>query len=185
MALRHAILAALVSGESSGYDLAKGFDVAVANYWTATAQQLYRELDKLADEGLVTGRTVEQAKRPNKRVYTLTDAGRAALHEFIASDPKPTAIRDELLVQLEAMQPEDVDAVRAHVTNKLIQSRRKLEYYRRSKDFLLAGKTEAEYLAQKQLLGRYLTLTRGLSFEEENVRWCEFVLAALADSPHR
>ena len=183
MALRHAILAALISGESSGYDLAKSFDVAVANYWTATAQQLYRELDRLADAGLVTGRTVEQEKRPNKRVYSLTDAGREALRAFVASDPKPTAIRDELLVQLEAMQPDDVEEVKAHVSQKLADSRRKLEYYRRSRDFLLDGKSEDEYLAHQQRLGRYLTLARGLSFEEENVRWCEFTLKALASQP--
>jgi len=48
MALRHAVLAALLEGEASGYQLAKRFDVSVANFWSATPQQLYRELDRLA-----------------------------------------------------------------------------------------------------------------------------------------
>ena len=42
MALQDAILTALAHDESSGYDLAKAFDVSVANYWTASPQQLYR-----------------------------------------------------------------------------------------------------------------------------------------------
>ena len=42
MSLRDAVLVALLEGESSGYDLAKGFDASVANFWMATPQQLYR-----------------------------------------------------------------------------------------------------------------------------------------------
>lgn len=181
MALRDAILAALVHRESSGYDLAKAFDVAVANYWTATPQQLYRELDKLEVAGLVVARVVEQEKRPNKRLFSLTDKGREALREFIAEEPKPTAIRDELLVQLEAMEVEDIPAVREHVQVKLAESKRKLKYYEKSREFLLDGRTERAYLAEEDRIGRYLTLARGLSFEQENVRWCEFTLQALAN----
>ena len=48
MALRHAVLAALLEGEASGYQLSKRFDVSVANFWSATPQQLYRELERLA-----------------------------------------------------------------------------------------------------------------------------------------
>ena len=47
MALRHAVLAALLEGEASGYQLAKRFDVSVANFWSATPQQLYRELERM------------------------------------------------------------------------------------------------------------------------------------------
>jgi DNA-binding PadR family transcriptional regulator len=54
MALGHAVLAALLDGEASGYQLAKRFDVSVANFWSATPQQLYRELDRLEAEGCTT-----------------------------------------------------------------------------------------------------------------------------------
>ena len=62
MALQDAILTALAHDESSGYDLAKAFDVSVANYWTASPQQLYRELDKMEEAGLVTARVVCRAR---------------------------------------------------------------------------------------------------------------------------
>ena len=51
-------MAALSYGESSGYDMAKTFDVTVANFWTATPQQLYRELDKMEAAGLIEARVV-------------------------------------------------------------------------------------------------------------------------------
>jgi DNA-binding PadR family transcriptional regulator len=62
MSLRDAVLAALLEGESSGYDLAKGFDASVANFWMATPQQLYRELERLAEQGLIQARIVEQER---------------------------------------------------------------------------------------------------------------------------
>src|SRR6478672_8563530 len=113
MALRNAVLAALLEGEASGYDLAKGFDATVANFWMATPQQLYRELDKMEAAGLISAQLVQQERRPNKRVFSLTDAGRRALHEFTAQPPKPSAIRDELLVQVQAVDAGEVGAVRA------------------------------------------------------------------------
>lgn len=181
MALKNAILAALAYGESSGYDLAKAFDVTVANFWTATPQQLYRELDKMEAAGLIEARTVEQVKRPNKRLFSLTDGGRAALHDFMAGTPKPTAIRDELLVQVEAMDLGDLESITANISDKLVASEAKLKRYERTREYLLAGRTETAYLAEEDRLGPYLTLARGIAFEQESVRWCEFVLATLAD----
>lgn len=89
MALRHAVLAALLDGEYSGYQLAKVFDISVANFWPALPQQLYAELAKLEKDGLVAGREVVQETRPNKRLFHVTDAGRAALEEFAAPPRSP------------------------------------------------------------------------------------------------
>src|SRR3954454_2206173 len=103
MALRHAVLASLLEGDASGYQLSKRFDVAVSNFWAATPQQLYRELDRLEADGLVRARVVEQQRRPNKRVFTLTAAGRAELAEFTAQPARPTALRDDFAVKLQAV----------------------------------------------------------------------------------
>src|ERR1700739_852714 len=99
MSLRDAVLAALLEGESSGYDLAKGFDPSVANFWMATPQQLYRELDRLAEKGLVQARVVHQERRPNKRMFSLTEAGRAAIRQFTAKPPKPSVVPREMMVK--------------------------------------------------------------------------------------
>src|SRR5437764_10444502 len=109
MALRHAVLAALLEGEASGYELSKRFDVSVANFWTATPQQLYRELERLSDDALIEARTVEQERRPNKRVWTLTPAGEAELLEFTRRPARPMALRDDLLVKLQAIDGGDAD----------------------------------------------------------------------------
>ena len=111
MSLRDAVLAALLEGESSGYDLAKDFDASVANFWMATPQQLYRELERLAEQGLIQARIVEQQRRPNKRMFSLTEAGYAAIQQFTGRPAKPSAIRDELLIKVQAFDVGDAAAV--------------------------------------------------------------------------
>lgn len=179
MALQDAILAALAYDEPSGYDLAKAFDVTVSSYWTATPQQLYRELEKMEAAGLVVAREVQQEKRPNKRLFSLTDAGRTALGDFTLRPPKPIAIRDELLVQVQAIELGNTAAVRGHVQDKLAAAEQKLAHYERTRAFLLDGRSEKDYLTHAQSIGPYLTLCRGILFEQENIRWCKLTLKTL------
>ncbi|MFX0574583.1 PadR family transcriptional regulator [Nocardia nepalensis] len=179
MALRNAVLAALLDGESSGYDLAKGFDASVANFWMATPQQLYRELDRMAAEGLIQARLIQQDRRPNKRLYSLTDQGREALCAFVAQPPKPGAIREEMMVQIQAMDAGDLDMVRATVAERLDSAKAKLARYQRLQDRLLAGRDEDTYLAEAERVGPYLTLLRGIAFEQENIHWGERVLTVI------
>ena len=112
MALRDAILAALLDGEASGYDLAKAFDTSVANFWMATPQQLYRELERMQAAGLIEARLIEQDRRPNKHLFSLTDAGREQLRRFTATPTKPGAIREDLMVAIQALDAGDAAAVR-------------------------------------------------------------------------
>ncbi|MFJ3581897.1 PadR family transcriptional regulator [Streptomyces sp. NPDC090127] len=179
MSLKHAVLAALLEGEASGYDLAKIFDVSVANFWAATPQQLYRELDRLSEAGLIAARVVEQERRPNKRMFSLTDAGRRDLTAYTAQPPRPTAIRDELMVQVQACDEGDTDAVRGFVQERMEWARGKLARWERLREWMLAGRDEETYLREAERIGPYLTLMRGRSLEEENLRWGEEVLAIL------
>lgn len=183
MALRHAVLAALLEGEASGYELSKRFDVSTANFWSATPQQLYRELERLERGGLLAARVVEQQRRPNKRVFTLTAAGRSELHAFTSQPARPTAIRDDLLVKLQAVDAGDVAAVSTALTERLEHARGKLALYDHLRERELAGRSEDEYLRSAQRIGPYLTLMRGRSFERENIRWAQTVLEILARRP--
>lgn len=178
MSLKYAVLAALLEGEASGYELSKVFDASFANFWPATPQQLYRELERLAQDGLVEARVVRQERRPDKRMFTLTETGREDLRTFAAEPPRrPTAVRDELLIKLQAM--EDPETTQALIEERMTWARGKLDRYARVRDRLLDGRTEDDFLRDSDRVGPYLTLLRGISFEEENLRWCERVLAVL------
>ena len=179
MALRDAIMATLASGEASGYDLSKRFDVGVANFWTATRQQLARELDKMEQEGLIRARVVEQERRPTKRVFALTDAGHAAIFAFSLHEPRPSAIRDDLLVQVETVSLGDLHSIRRSIVARRALSVSKLAAYERANERLRGTLTHDEYLSAGERIGPYLTLLRGILFERENLRWCDIAAEAL------
>ncbi|MFD9000175.1 PadR family transcriptional regulator [Streptomyces sp. NPDC059582] len=181
MALRNAVMAALLEGEASGYDLAKGFEASVANFWMATPQQIYRELERMAGEGLVAARMVRQERRPDKRLFSLTEAGLDAVRAFLAEDPaKPLAIRDELLVKVQCVDLGDLEVVRAEIVRRTERSAAKLARYERGRERLLAGRSEDEYCATGERIGPYLTLQAGLALERANVRWGELAVRLLA-----
>lgn len=179
MSLRHAVLAALLEGEATGYELAKRFHVSVANFWPATAQQIYRDLDRLEKDGLVEARLIEQERRPNKRVFTLTDEGMAELFAFTTAPPRPGALRDDLLVKLQAIDAGDPVSVIQALHDRLLAAKDKLAHYDRLREHMLAGRTDEEFLRSTDRIGPYLTLSGGRMYEEQNIRWTEMVLAVL------
>jgi DNA-binding PadR family transcriptional regulator len=133
----------------------------------------------MAAQGLIRARVVQQERRPNKRLFSLTDAGRRALHEFTASPPRPGAIREELMVQVQAVDAGDVQAVMAAIRERMTWAQSKIARFERLRARFLDGRTEDEHLATADRIGPYLTLMRGLAFERENLRWCQDTLAVL------
>jgi DNA-binding PadR family transcriptional regulator len=85
MSLRHALLGLLREHPASGYDLMQIFKLSLANTWPATQSQVYTELARLAEAGLLE--VSEQGPRGRKE-YALTEAGLAELrHWLLEVDP--------------------------------------------------------------------------------------------------
>ncbi|WP_406378500.1 PadR family transcriptional regulator [Streptomyces sp. NBC_01618] len=179
MALRHAVLAALIHGEASGYELAKRFDVGVANFWESKPQQLYVELSRLHGEGLVGATEVVQQTRPTKRVYSLTPLGIAALAEFAAGSMRPTTLRDDLTVAVQCADVVEPTALIEHLSRRAEEARGKLERLRRTEKEILSGRTEADFVRTTKHLGPYLTCRRGIQHETDTERWCEWAVNLL------
>lgn len=101
MSLSHAILGLLEQSEMTGYDLKTScFDRTIAHLWLADLAQIYRTLDKLEERGWITCTVEIQHDRPNRKVYSVTKAGKAELIRWLESpQPLPT-VRDPLLIQL-------------------------------------------------------------------------------------
>ena len=81
-----AVLALLaIEGERSGYDLLKLVQGSIAHLWSPARSGLYAVLPRLVADGLASRRRVAQSKRPDKQLYWITRAGRAALDEWLAT----------------------------------------------------------------------------------------------------
>jgi PadR family transcriptional regulator, regulatory protein AphA len=97
MSLRHALLGLLANRTASGYDLMKLFDTSLANVWPATQSQVYGELTRLADAGVVE--VTAQGPRGRKD-YALTEAGLAELRRWLTETRPEQPRRSDTLLRV-------------------------------------------------------------------------------------
>jgi DNA-binding PadR family transcriptional regulator len=185
MALRHAVLAALLDGEYSGYQLAKIFDVGVSNFWYAAPQQLYAELAKLENDGLIAGRQVTQHGRPDKRVFTVSPAGTAELRAFAAATAKPLAIRDDLAVKVQVIDLVDPVPVIAQLEERAAGAAARLALFEQELWRLRGDQDEESFLLGGDRVGPYLTCLAGCRLEREMHSWCLSTARVLRERANR
>jgi DNA-binding PadR family transcriptional regulator len=94
------ILGMLKLGVRTGYDIKKAIDTSTRFFWGASFGQIYPELHRLREEGLVDARD-EPRGRVKRTEYTLTAKGEQALREWLTSvDGAIFELRDEGLLRL-------------------------------------------------------------------------------------
>jgi DNA-binding PadR family transcriptional regulator len=87
MDVRTICLGILTRGDATGYEIKKLFeDDGYQHFVEASFGSIYPALSRLTEEGLVSVREEAQEKRPDRKVYSITAAGRAA---FIGALMKP------------------------------------------------------------------------------------------------
>jgi PadR family transcriptional regulator, regulatory protein AphA len=98
-ATAYVILGMLAWGPRSGYDIKAAVDHSVRFFWAASYGQIYPELRRLSEAGLVEGEAEPESGR-RRTVYRLTAAGERALREWLAEEPETFETRDEGLLKL-------------------------------------------------------------------------------------
>lgn len=91
--LKYAILGLLMQSPMTGYDISKAFGHGLGSFWSAKHSQIYPELKRLTEEGLVQFATVIQGEKLEKKVYEITDLGKEDFLQWLSLDPplEPTA----------------------------------------------------------------------------------------------
>ncbi|MHB8463589.1 MAG: PadR family transcriptional regulator [Acidimicrobiales bacterium] len=99
--LKFLILGLLAGQPRYGYDLKPVFEEFLGGTWTLNIGQVYTTLGRLEAEGLVACERVVQDSAPDRKVYSLTTAGEAALRRW-ADDPTegPIRLRDDFFVKV-------------------------------------------------------------------------------------
>ncbi len=93
------VLGLLAHSPMSGYDIKAVVDRSTRFFWAASYGQIYPELRRLEEEGLIRGENAPNGAR-GRRVYELTDAGRQALEEWLHGPNTTIEYRDESLLRL-------------------------------------------------------------------------------------
>lgn len=119
MDVKTVCLGMLTDGPASGYDMKKCFESTFGHFFPAGYGSIYPALATLARNGLVEFEEIPQDGKPDRKVYSITDAGRAELDSAL-SNPNPShRVRSEFLAMMcfaHLMSDEQINAV---IDNKL------------------------------------------------------------------
>ncbi|MFE9767572.1 PadR family transcriptional regulator [Streptomyces sp. NPDC005808] len=178
MSLPHAILTALLERPSSGLELTRRFDKSIGYFWSATHQQIYRELGKLEAEGHIRALQSEQPARGRKKSYEVLPAGRAELARWTAASQDPKPMRDAMLLRLRASAVVGTAGIEADLRRHLGLHERQLGEYQEieARDFPPGKDTPQDRL-------RHLVLRAGIDLETFWTQWLTHALEEFEQLP--
>lgn len=148
----------------------KRFDTSLAHVWHATQSQVYTELGKLANAGLLTAADDGPHRR---KEYTLTEDGRAELRRWLATPAEASPVRSETLLRvffLGELPTEQATAFLAAVSAAAATEHQRLREVERSVDW-----SDGELAVH----GR-LALELGLRMAEARRAWALWAAERLA-----
>jgi DNA-binding PadR family transcriptional regulator len=164
------VLGMLSLAPRSGYDIKQVVDRSTRFFWAASYGQIYPELRRLENEGLIEGEDAPSGGR-SRRVYRLTKAGGEALREWLFGSTVTIELRDESLLRLFF-----ADFLPREEALLLLEGRKRgheqyLEVLREIER--LPGGKDPDFVD--------LVLQWGIEFNEWGIQWCEKHLKRLSN----
>jgi PadR family transcriptional regulator AphA len=156
------LLAMIRKGRRTGYEIKQLVDVSTRFFWAASYGQIYPELKRLEQAGLIEGEDDPSGGR-QRRAYKLTPEGDAALDAWLRADSDPTyEVRDEALLKL-FFSDDLTDAERLRLLRRM----------RARHEAILDGLGSIEESARATGGGPYSVLRFGLGMHGWVVEWCK------------
>jgi PadR family transcriptional regulator, regulatory protein AphA len=151
-------------GRRTGYEIKQLVDVSARFFWSASYGQIYPELKRLEQEGLIRGEDAATDGRA-RRAYELTAAGEEALDRWLRSpDPLLFETRDEGLLKL--FLSDGMDAADKAALIRAMRARH---------EEVVASLESIEPTAAEKGGGRYAVLRYGMALH----RFCAEQLAEM------
>ncbi|MFI9271734.1 PadR family transcriptional regulator [Kitasatospora sp. NPDC052896] len=171
MSLRHAVLGLLAETPSSGYDLLKRFESSLAMVWPAKQSQVYGELARLSEAGLIE---VTGTGARNRREYGITDTGRAELQRWLTESGGDSAYRSAALLRVFFLWTLPREEGAAYLK----------EFARRNQDrhtFLESLRDGAEWAGDPAQVCEWLALEFGIRNSETTGQWADWAAEKLTE----
>jgi DNA-binding PadR family transcriptional regulator len=162
------LLGLLAMKPRSGYDIKTVVDRSTRFFWAASYGQIYPELRRLEEEGLVEGEDRPNGGR-SRRVYALTKAGHEALLEWMQSEITTIELRDESLLRLFFADAVPIEGAFALLEGRKYGHEQYLEVLREIE--ALPGGPDPTFVD--------LVLRWGIDFNKWGAKWCEEQLQRL------
>jgi PadR family transcriptional regulator AphA len=180
--LGYALLTLLARESLSGYDLAQRMKRPLGFFWQAQHSQIYPELAHLEEQRCVSHQVIVQEDRPQKKLYTITEVGRAMLKAWVTQPPPLPLERNELLLKAYAVWLADREQA-----VELFRAQEKLHAERLALYEQIQVGIEQEHGGRphhgEPLFGDYATVRMGVAYEREYVTWCRWMIEQLQQGP--
>ena len=163
-----------VQPDLSGYDIRKGIQQSIGYFWAESYGQIYPALKRLADEGLIAPSKARPNGRKRRQTYVITDAGRAALRQWLALPSHNEPPRNEFLLKLFFAGEASPDVAIAHIQDLNERNRRWLVTIK-----TIEASIPPEQPSNPHLPYWMLTLSMGKALTCAALEWGENALAAL------
>jgi DNA-binding PadR family transcriptional regulator len=95
----YGVLSVLALGEHPTYELARQMRMSLHYFWPRAESNVYAESKRLVAAGLVAAREEWNGGR-RRTVYSITDAGRGALVDWLAASSSPQRYESEALLKV-------------------------------------------------------------------------------------
>ncbi len=141
MTLRYALLGVLEARPMTGYELAQFFDESTSWVWSAPHSNIYPQLRKMEEEGLLTSHTEIRGERLERTVYSISNKGIAELRTWVSSDPGPVNQRDPLFLRSTFFDMVDEDDAEALLEEFITRQSDQVKQWQEHRDALLRKDT--------------------------------------------
>jgi DNA-binding PadR family transcriptional regulator len=168
MSLRYAVLGALADRPRTGYALLKHFQQSLAYAWPASHSQIYPELGRLLEDGLIEQ---TDAGARNSKTYAVTEAGLTELRHWLRESEPDRRVRSDAALRtffLWLLEDDEAEA----------QLERETAYWRGVLDEFLRIRSEPTGHDRKSRTFR-IALEGGIRTVEARLEWLEWALAEL------
>ena len=169
------VILGMISREPrSGYEIKALVDDTTRFFWAASYGQIYPELKRLSEAGLVEGSDAPRGER-KRTVYAVTADGEDELKDWLRRPPQTVEMREEGLLKLffaGVLPPEQAG-----------QTLRSMREYRRDiATRLHAMLPSAEEKLEQEDPYPLMVLQGGIEFNEWFADWCERMEERLLDA---
>jgi len=173
---KYVLLGLLSHNPMTGYDIKKSVATRMSYFWDLSYGQIYPTLRELETNGLITKQFEVNQKGPNRKVYTITDAGTSELQAWLAKPAKKEVHKYEFLLKLifgDQAYPElnlkHVEEFKAR-NQKILQTMNLFEQSIKP----IINQSESYYYV-------YLTITLGKAISQASVEWADNALKMLKE----
>lgn len=173
MSLGNALLGLINYRPRTGYDLKKVFEDAIGFYWTVQISQIYNQLNRLEEKGLIKSDIQLEEKRCTRKVYKITKNGKKVFINWVPKFPKQLTepIRSEFLMHITFSSKIKLDELIYEINRYKREQEEMIEALKRASQVVQNYKKSDQFSYANETFYWNLIIKKGFKNARSNISW--------------